>query len=210
MKSIIILVVVIIILSTIWRMLPDHEEEEEVMLEKIKQTKSEVSMLNKQEKKVYTLACPFRSLYLTGVMLGEFSTEHYPWLVQYNQIPDDKVEELRELLIRDFNISDETSLYEEIKQFIETWHDSNRCFVNSTVLYLLTSAADLHYISYEALMEESKQFMMNIHSVEEYLSGFMEGMEQSGLNGRLGKGILSKHVRHLANDELSPFHLNYA
>lgn len=46
----------------------------------------EIKGIDLYERRLYAYACPLRSYVLTGVLLGEFSDEHYPWLLRYNSL----------------------------------------------------------------------------------------------------------------------------
>ncbi|MDH6365349.1 hypothetical protein M2139_002351 [Enterococcus sp. PF1-24] len=164
----------------------------------------EIKEIDLFERRLYAYACPLRSYVLTGVVLGDFDQDNYPWLLQYNQLDQEKKEYLTFVLAEYFGVTNRRTLEISIEEFLDLDKERNSTYKASVILFLLTSAADLRFITRYELMNEGEKFLPKRMSRMEYLNEFLLGYRHSVVNQLIERKILKEHVYHLMKDEFSP------
>lgn len=181
-----------------------NDKEEKEFYRKKQILRDEITNIEKSQRKIYAYACPLRSYFLTGVLLGEFNEEHYPWLLQYNSLTKGQKEKLAGVLSDYFGVTDRTTLEICIEEFVKLDSHLNRTYKISVILFLLTSAADLRYISRYELMNESEKFIIPSMSIMDFLNEFLTGYNKGAVSQLVDRKMLMEHIAHLLNDEFSP------
>lgn len=163
-----------------------------------------IKAINLDQRRVYAYACPLRSYLLTGVVTGEFDEDHYPWLLQYNSIDKEQQKVLENVLSEHFGVVDRNTLEIVIEEFLDLYEELSDAYKSSIILFLLSSAADLRYISRAEMMNESEKYLPKKMTVIDYLNEFLLNYGQSVTSEIVERKILREHILHLMKDELSP------
>lgn len=168
-----------------------------------------IKTVDGSERRFYAYACPLRSYILTDPLNEDFGEDQYPWLLQYNSLPREQRHRLADVLSDYFGIVDRQTLNQAVNAFIESDSRLNLVYRSSVILFMLTSAADLSYISRVEMMQEGERLLLKpINNEIEFLSEFLLGFNKGSIKRLFKRNQLFKHMAHLAKDEFSP--LNYS
>lgn len=185
----------------------NRQKAKEELQEK-EQLTSRIRSIDNSERKYYAYACPLRSYVLLGALTEDFGEQHYPWLLQYNALPYAQKERLAKVLFSYFGVEDRDTLKQALTSFIQSDNRLNLVYRSSVILFLLTSAADLDYISRVELMQEGERLLLKPIINIEFLSEFLMGFNKGSIKRMFNRNNLFKHMVHLTQDEFSP--LNFS
>lgn len=148
------------------------------------------------------LSCPFRSALTSGSDLRLFN---------FNQMTDTEKEDFKKLLYRDFKIEDEDTMnvaLQELDAIIEDNSMPRTIFLAAMHIYILTSSAEVGFISFEDYKELCIRYIKEITSNttitswKDFADQFMEG---ECINNVIGRQVLKSNIRLLLSEQNSPW-----
>lgn len=147
------------------------------------------------------LSCPFRSVLTLGEPIR---------LMEFGHLEEKEVESLRKLLKRDFGIKDATdvsNVLEELEDAHAEEHNLARSvFLSGLNLYILTSAVEVGYITFEEIEdfcnEEVSFISSHVDSWQQFGELFMKG---ECINNAIGRLFLKKNIQLLLKKKTSPW-----
>lgn len=148
------------------------------------------------EKLALALSCPMREILIPGDSARLF---------KFFALSDDDKKGAEKILKRDFDICDGESLAGSVLEFQEF---EKSVFINSILLYQITSGVDLGYASFDDYREECEQLIREIvendsvNSWEDFSREFSDG---DVINHAIGKKFISKASNKLLKVEDSPW-----
>lgn len=147
------------------------------------------------------LSCPFRSVLTLGEPIR---------LMEFGHLEEKEVESLRKLLKRDFGIKDAADVSNVLEE-LEDAHDkednlARSVFLSGLNLYILTSAVEVGYITFEEIEdfcnEEVSFISSHVDSWQQFGELFMEG---ECINNAIGRLFLKKNIQLLLKKKTSPW-----
>ncbi|WP_455063374.1 hypothetical protein [Prevotella fusca] len=147
------------------------------------------------------LSCPFRSVLTLGEPIR---------LMEFGHLEEKEVESLRKLLKRDFGIKDAADVSNVLEE-LEDAHDeednlARSVFLSGLNLYILTSAVEVGYITFEEIEdfcnEEVSFISSHVDSWQQFGELFMKG---ECINNAIGRLFLKKNIQLLLKKKTSPW-----
>lgn len=147
------------------------------------------------------LSCPFRSVLTLGEPIR---------LMEFGHLEEKEVESLRKLLKRDFGIKDAADVSNVLEE-LEDAHDeednlARSVFLLGLNLYILTSAVEVGYITFEEIEdfcnEEVSFISSHVDSWQQFGELFMKG---ECINNAIGRLFLKKNIQLLLKKKTSPW-----
>ena len=147
------------------------------------------------------LSCPFRSVLTSGEPIR---------LMEFGQLNEKGVKSLRKLLKRDFGIKDVADVSNVLEE-LEDAHDeednlARSIFLSGLNLYILTSAVEVGYITFEEIEdfcnEEVSFISSHVNSWQQFGELFMKG---ECINNAIGRLFLKKNIQLLLKKKTSPW-----
>lgn len=174
----------------------ENEAKEEIQNRVLSQEMPDIENIS------LALSCPFREMLTTGDNLRLFA---------FGQMDEKEKQSFRKLLYRDFEIQDEASMKQAIDKMdnmLNAEGISNTVFRAAINIYIITSSADLGFITFadyqEKCQKNIEEITMNeaIDSWEAFAEQFMEG---ECINNTLGRKLLQSSMKKLLNEKDSPW-----
>lgn len=147
------------------------------------------------------LSCPFRSVLTLGEPIR---------LMEFGHLEEKEVKSLRKLLKRDFGIKDAADVSNVLEE-LEDAHDeednlARSVFLSGLNLYILTSAVEVGYITFEEIEdfcnEEVSFISSHVDSWQQFGELFMKG---ECINNAIGRLFLKKNIQLLLKKKTSPW-----
>ncbi|WP_244148570.1 DUF1266 domain-containing protein [Prevotella fusca] len=147
------------------------------------------------------LSCPFRSVLTLGEPIR---------LMEFGHLEEKEVESLKKLLKRDFGIKDAADVSNVLEE-LEDAHDeednlARSIFLSGLNLYILTSAVEVGYITFEEIEdfcnEEVSFISSHVDSWQQFGELFMKG---ECINNAIGRLFLKKNIQLLLKKKTSPW-----
>ena len=147
------------------------------------------------------LSCPFRSVLTLGEPIR---------LMEFGHLEEKEVESLKKLLKRDFGIKDAADVSNVLEE-LEDAHDeednlARSVFLSGLNLYILTSAVEVGYITFEEIEdfcnEEVSFISSHVDSWQQFGELFMKG---ECINNAIGRLFLKKNIQLLLKKKTSPW-----